>query len=633
MSARKMVGRRQRRADSPKRWGIRSFAIVALMLSGLAVHSAVAGASTPTWTLDASPTPGQGQLAAVSCVNPSFCVAAGAFDSASAEKTSIETLHGSTWTLTPTPVASSGDGFNGVSCTSTTSCFAVGSESNPFLQSLTERWNGTAWAVVPSPDPSPDVQLLAVSCASADYCMAVGTYSTTIGSPALNLVETWNGTSWSVAPSPNSGSESEQLEGVSCVSSTFCVAVGDTSVGGFVADWSGSAWTDTLDLGSAGDFGGVSCTSTTFCAAAGLGPSGQSLVEMWNGTSWTSTPTPSPGTEGSPLQAISCVNSTSCVAAGNSDGTREESNLVMSWDGTSWVVPSQPTVGNAYLTGVSCTGTTRCVAVGAQSGQTLIESENGDAPTISGISPNSGPKAGGTAVTITGSGFTSATSVAFGTGPALDVTVVSDTEITAVTPSAAPGVHNVYVTTPNGTNVSTATDHFSYLGPGVSLVSPNVGPRSGGTAVTIDGTDFTGAIKVMFGGVAATDFSVVSDTLITAHSPAEAAGVRNISVTTPDGTSTQGVADQYRFEARPVVTSISPSSGKGGAVVTVMGSGFSGASQIDFGTTPASQIRVVSDSELTVVAPAEAPAVRNVFVTSSSGTSAGVPGDRFTYTP
>ena len=83
--------------------------------------------------------------------------------------------------------------------------------------------------------------------------------------------------------------------------------------------------------------------------------------------------------------------------------------------------------------------------------------------------------------------------------------------------------------------------------PTVTAVSPTSGSSSGGTKVTIAGTNFTGATKVAFGPVAAASFAVVSSTKITAFSPAEVDGTKNILVTTPGGTSAAVAADQYTY--------------------------------------------------------------------------------------
>ena len=101
------------------------------------------------------------------------------------------------------------------------------------------------------------------------------------------------------------------------------------------------------------------------------------------------------------------------------------------------------------------------------------------APTVSGMSPTAGPPAGGTLVTITGTGFTGATAVDFGTTAATNVTVVSDTTITADSP-AGTGTVDVTVTTPGGTSATSPADQFTYAtAPTVTGMSPTSGPAAG----------------------------------------------------------------------------------------------------------------------------------------------------------
>ncbi len=95
------------------------------------------------------------------------------------------------------------------------------------------------------------------------------------------------------------------------------------------------------------------------------------------------------------------------------------------------------------------------------------------APTVTGVSPSSGPTAGGTGVTITGTGFTGATAVDFGANAATSYTVVSDTEITATSPSGS-GTVDVTVTTPNGTSATSGTDHFTYVAPGFQITTSSL---------------------------------------------------------------------------------------------------------------------------------------------------------------
>jgi len=172
----------------------------------------------------------------------------------------------------------------------------------------------------------------------------------------------------------------------------------------------------------------------------------------------------------------------------------------------------------------------------------------GARPKITHITPAFGPTAGGTLVHVSGTGFTGATKVVFGGAAAPSFTELSSTQLTAVSPAVAPGVHNIYVITPGGTSASVWADLFTYVArPVVTHISPSSGPHAGGTTVTITGTGFTGATKVLFSGTAATHVTVVSSTKITARSPAESAGVRNVLVITPGGTSAVVSADRFTY--------------------------------------------------------------------------------------
>ena len=257
------------------------------------------------------------------------------------------------------------------------------------------------------------------------------------------------------------------------------------------------------------------------------------------------------------------------------------------------------------------------------------------APTVTAISPTSGPPAGGTLVTITGTGFTGATAVDFGTVPVTNFTVASDTTITAASP-AGTGTVDVTVTTPAGTSATSAADQFTYtaaVAPTVTEIGPTSGPETGGTLVTITGTGFTDATAVDFGTVPATSFTVANDTTITAASPA-GTGTVDVTVTTPAGTSATSPADQFTYTvvAAPTVTGVSPASGPeiGGTLVTISGAGFTGTTAVNFGTTPAASFTVVNDSTITAATPAGTGIV-DVTVTTALGTSPTSPADQFTF--
>ncbi|MEU6343499.1 IPT/TIG domain-containing protein [Streptomyces sp. NPDC046977] len=155
------------------------------------------------------------------------------------------------------------------------------------------------------------------------------------------------------------------------------------------------------------------------------------------------------------------------------------------------------------------------------------------APALASLSPNQGPAAGGTTVTLTGTDLSGATAVRFGSTPATSYTVDSPTQITAVAPPGTGSVP-VTVTTPGGTSNSLV---YSYVGsPVLTLLSPTQGPTDAGSGVTLTGTGLTTTTAVHFGAASAA-FTVLSDTAVAAVAPAGPPGAVSVNVTTPGGTS------------------------------------------------------------------------------------------------
>ena len=119
--------------------------------------------------------------------------------------------------------------------------------------------------------------------------------------------------------------------------------------------------------------------------------------------------------------------------------------------------------------------------------------------------------------------------------------------------------------------------------------------------MTITGTGFTGTTAVNFGGTAGTSLNVVSDTQITVTSPS-GSGQVDVTVVGPGGTSATSSADQFTYLAAPTVTGISPTSGPERAArsVTITGTGFTGATAVNFGGNAGTNLNVVSDTQITV---------------------------------
>lgn len=263
---------------------------------------------------------------------------------------------------------------------------------------------------------------------------------------------------------------------------------------------------------------------------------------------------------------------------------------------------------------------------------------------VTSISPTSGAVTGGTLVTISGSGFTGATAVAFGTTQA-QPTPVSDSTITVMTPAmTATGSVSVQVDVPTGLSPVNPNVSFDFVAATpvsaavVTGVSPAFGPIAGGTVVTITGSGFAGATAVAFGAVQVPP-STVTDTEITVTTLSTATGgTVNVQVDVPTGLSPTNPSATYQF-VPPSIASISPATGPdtGGTVVTIVGSYLSQALTVQFGGVAATSAPViVSDSEITVVAPAASQTgAVGVQVNLPTGLvpSTASAGPQYTYVP
>ncbi len=250
------------------------------------------------------------------------------------------------------------------------------------------------------------------------------------------------------------------------------------------------------------------------------------------------------------------------------------------------------------------------------------------APTLTSISPTSGPSTGGTSVTLTGQNFLSGATVSFGGTPATSVVVASATQITASTPAHAPGAVNVVVSNP-GSQSATLANGFTFVAPAPILtsISPTSGPSSGGTSVTLTGQNFLNGATVSFGGTPATSVVVASATQITARTPSAAQGSVNVVVTNPDGQSAT-LTNGFTFvAAAPILTSISPTTGltAGGTSVTLTGQNFMPGATVTFGGVAAISATVASATQINATTPPHKPGSVNVVVTNPDGQSGTLP--------
>jgi len=214
--------------------------------------------------------------------------------------------------------------------------------------------------------------LAGVACETATSCVAVGSYVNSSG-VEVTLAEAWNGTSWSIQPTPNpAGATTSALSGVGCSTIIACTAVG-YYVNGSGVDltlkerWNGADWTIQPSANPAGGgvFSGVSCTAIS-CIGVGNGSQNAPLAEGWNGSTWVIQPTATP-VAGGVLSGVSCTAASACSAVGRS-GT---ATLAEAWNGTTWSIQPTPNPApldtvqlSSLLSGVSCAGATGCTAVG-----------------------------------------------------------------------------------------------------------------------------------------------------------------------------------------------------------------------------------------------------------------------------
>ena len=251
------------------------------------------------------------------------------------------------------------------------------------------------------------------------------------------------------------------------------------------------------------------------------------------------------------------------------------------------------------------------------------------APTVNSVAPGTGPTTGGTAVTISGTGFAPGATVSMGASAANGVSIVNSTTITATTSSHVAGAVGVTVINADAQS-GTLASGFTYTttAPAVNAVAPSAGPTTGGTAMTIAGTNFAGGATVSVGGSAATTVTVVNSTTITATTAAHAAGAVDVTVTNTDTQSGTLPGGFTYLGPAPTVNSVTPASGPttGGTAVTITGTNFAAGATVSVGGDAATAVTVVNSTTIAATTPSHAAGAVNVTVTNAdvqSGTLAG----------
>jgi hypothetical protein len=269
------------------------------------------------WSMVADAAPAGAFLFGIDCTSTTFCVAVGdrAVGDPVGYAVLVERWNGHSWSLGTTPKVANGRflQLHGVDCTSTRNCAAIGYylPSNGSAVPLAERWNGTKWSIVPSADTGPLGEgdlLKSVSCSSAAKCVAAGEYELGGAGRPATFIEQWDGKSWKVVPSSDPARSYSALQGVSCASATDCSAVGTyaTPKGRFTYPtetlaerWNGTKWSivpSPSPGANVSELAGVSCWGATHCFAVGAASASNqtTLTERWDGTKWAIVASPNP---------------------------------------------------------------------------------------------------------------------------------------------------------------------------------------------------------------------------------------------------------------------------------------------------------------------------------------------------
>ena len=322
-----------------------------------------------------------------------------------------EHWNGSSWSVVPTPNpggAPGGSQFHGVAAAASNDVWAVGqtyfldANGEPLVQPLVEHWNGSAWSIVATPTFTNGGVLNAVTAISSTNVWAVGQLDGNGG----NLIEHWDGTRWSIVTAPFN-SRQDALLGVSGTSANDIWAVGRSQrhPNVEILHFNGQTWSNVAAPSPFFEsvLSGVTALAPNNVWAVGetnVGPI-QTLIEHWDGTSWSVVPSPNSNGGSSNgnnvLSGIAAVSATDIWAAGytTDPSTGLQQTLTEHWDGTSWSVIASPNAapaGSSTLAGVTALGDGTVVAVGTISNTTAtttVSSSRGER-----AHPGYGPAAG-----------------------------------------------------------------------------------------------------------------------------------------------------------------------------------------------------------------------------------------------
>jgi hypothetical protein len=504
-----------------------------------------------------------------------------------------------------------------------------GPATNGVDKTMAVHWDGSNWSLSgsqPENLSTSDNDLKAAAAVSSNNVWAVGDYNSGAGL-WQTMIQQWNGTTWKTVPSANRPSGSNFLFGAAATGPSDVWAVGYyyPVAGGtrstLIEHFNGTSWSTVTSPNvpsASNSLFAVSASSPTDVWAVGrsFGTAERTLIEHYDGSTWRIVPSPNTGSGANDLFSVSVLSSNVAWAVGDwvSPATGHASTLVEQWDGTAWTIIPSPNVNypglpDNYFFSVAATSPTSAWAVGASY-----------APS----SPSS-PPTGSQVLTAHWNGS------AWSIPPELQNSWWN--ELNAVAATAPGNVWAVGDFVDNNGTLETLTENLCMPVPTIENANPGGGPIAGGTQVTLIGHGFRFASAVNFGSVPATSFTwdpYDPDRFIKAIAPPGPAGTVPLTVTNDAGVSQPSSFTYYR---RPVVTGVSPGHVPeiGGTSITITGADLRGATLVNFGEVGLLYFGVNADGSITIDSPPHCIGTVDVTVTTPGGTSAIGPADLFTF--
>jgi hypothetical protein len=376
---------------------------VFLVIAGLTIGAI---AQTPRFTVQKTPSrnPQGNSLNAVATIstNDVWSVGYQNDNNLNESRTLIEHWNGTAWSTIPSPNpgntpgcknSNTGNFLNAVAAVATDDVWSVGFSftCNALLKPMALHWDGTRWNVIPTPklNTNDNAAFNGVLALATDNVYAVGYQPATNGA-VETLIEHWDGSVWTVVPSPNGNNTGNVLTSISATSPNDIWAVGDQTAPGIevrtlALHFDGNAWSivptpnpvggSSLDQNVLTSVVAVASDDVTAVGFTLANFTELTMAQHWDGNNWTVVSTPNKSTvQGSfnTLRGVTAVNSTDLYAVGffaDSASAGQQLTLILHFDGNQWTIINSPGKGIAQqLNGVSALpGTTDVWTAGAAS--------------------------------------------------------------------------------------------------------------------------------------------------------------------------------------------------------------------------------------------------------------------------